>query len=138
MNELMRFDEITNRYYITETALLNRGIDIRARYTAQGLSDGGEAVNALLNDATDLVYNYAHDGVFDNDRQDYILATNEEARTHLFRALMAMAISLARYGNRLDSVEEAERAVAIPSQVKAEFDVVLPSLGHTLKYAGRW
>ena len=138
-DDRMVFDETTNRYYITEQALIEHGVDVRARFTAQGLSDGGaHAVNALISDATDLVYNYAHDGVYDTAVQDYILANEEKVRPGLFRALLAMAVSLARYGNRMDSVEAEERAVAIPSQVRAEFDIVYPCLGHTLKYSGRW
>lgn len=137
-DEKMIFDEYENRYKLTEEALLANGIDIRARYTEAGIGDAGLAITALISDATNIVYNYAHDGVYDNCKQDFILNNDEIVRKGVYRALLAMAKSLARYGNRLNSVEGGERGVAIPVEVKAEFEIVYPHLGHTLKYAGRW
>ena len=135
-DEKMTFDEYENRYFLTENALLNTGIDIRARWN--DATAGEDAVRQLLRDATTAVYNYAHDGVFDTQKQDYVINECKETRQGIYRALLAMAVSLARYGYRADSVDEGERAVAIPEAVKAEFDIVYPFLGHTLKYSGRW
>lgn len=137
-DERMTWDDYDRRYYLTEESLKKAGLDLRGRYTAQGVGDPGAVIQSIIRICTDTVYGYMHGYAFRTDLQDAAIATIEEARRKIYAALMAMIVPLARYGDRRDSVEKGERDIAIPEGVKNALSELIPGLGHSLIYSGRW
>lgn len=139
-DDKLRWDEYEERYFITEDALKLAGVDLRARFTSAG-KNADSVVKSMIRLASSIFYGYLHDGSLSTEIQDHFVHHTLDCRVGIYRSLLEIAISLARYGNRFDSVEEAERIVAIPMLVRQECEVDYDFLNcgtHAMKYSGRW
>lgn len=134
----MQWDDTAKRYYLTEEALNFIGIDYKARFNEGSIEDAGRVIRRAIVINTNAVYSYLHGFVFDTDKQDKAIEKFDSCRKKMFDALCANMLHLSNYGDMRNSPDERERAVAIPADVKAVFDEIIPELGHTLTYAGRW
>ena len=135
-DERLRWDDYENRYYLTEKALINIGIDIRSRLAFNKVSSPEYIINGFLDDLTDLVYNYIHKFSTNNECQDFTIAHCEEARKIIFRALKTQAKYVLLNGNLTLSVHEEERKAAISSEVTEILNTIITELGASLLYTG--
>lgn len=106
-DDLMRWDESTGRYYLTETALIRQGIDLRSRL---GRSPSPEyVINGLLTRTTALVYGYIHEHNINTQKQDALIAETPSMRDIIYNALLAQAVYVVYNGDLSISVKPEER-----------------------------
>lgn len=135
-DERLRWDDYENRYYLTEKALIDIGINIRSRLAFNKVSSPEYIINGFFDDITDLIYNYIHKHSANNELQDYLIAHYEEARKVIYRALKTQAKYVLLNGNLTLSVHEDERKAAISPEVTEILNTIITELGASLLYTG--
>lgn len=133
-DDLMRWDEATGRYYLTETALIRQGVDLRARL---GRSPSPEyVVNGLLNRATALVYGYIHAHNMNTLEQDRLIAETPSMRDIIYNALLAQALYIIYNGDLSISVKPEERENYMDNTARTELARIMPEYGRNILYSG--
>lgn len=136
--DFMRFDADTNRYYITEAALVSHGIDLRGRLAASSVAAPEFIVNGLLSDTTDMLYAYIHQFNVDNEFQDKLIAEVPSMRKVIYSALLHQAVYVVKNGNLTLSIDDNERQKAIDMTAISELNRIIPELGVSILHQGRW
>ena len=136
VDDYLSFDEISNQYILTERALLDYGIDLRARLAGRKAVSPEAIINGLLTTVSEQIYGFIHEYSLDNARQDVILARSPEVRPYMYRALMQHAIHVLNVGNLTYSVKAEERASAINGIAKQILGQTIPTLGKSILYTG--
>lgn len=111
-DEYLKYDELTGWYYITEKALISRGVDIRTRLARKRAVTPEYVINGLVGLTSEMIYNYIHQFSFDNPRQDYLITHIEELRPIILRALLQQAIYILRVGDAYLSKEDRDKAIS--------------------------
>ena len=133
-DDLMRWDDATGRYYLTETALIRQGVDLRARL---GRSPSPEyVVNGLLNRATALVYGYIHAHNMNTLEQDRLIAETPSMRDIIYNALLAQALYIIYNGDLSISVKPEERENYMDNTARTELARIMPEYGRNILYSG--
>ncbi len=135
-DELMRYDELTNMYYLTEEALIRRGVNLRARLTMTNAPSPEYVINGLLETVSEMIYNYIHDFSHNNCRQDMIINTSSQARSLLYKALLQQAIYMLKVGNLSLSVDEDVRKKAIDQNAINTLNTTITEVGASITYLG--
>lgn len=135
-DELMRYDELTNMYYLTEQALKRRGIDLRTRLAMTNSPSPEYVINGLLETVSELIYNYIHEFSLSNCRQDYIINSFSQARSIVYKALLQQAVYMLKVGNLSLSVDENVRKLAIDNSAKATLNTTITEIGASILYRG--
>lgn len=135
-DDYMIYDRTTNQWKLTEKALISRGIDLRRRLAGRKAMSPELLIDGLLTTVSEQIYGYIHAHAFDTARQDGILASNSEARSLLFRALLQQAVYVLNVGNLSYSIKPEERAAAINDIAKQILGQYIPSIGTTILYCG--
>lgn len=133
-DDLMVFDESTQRYQLTERALAH--INLRSRISQRRGADATTIINRLLLRTTDMVYNYIHKFNWNNKRQDEILAKSPSARPIIFRALLGQVEYILMNGDLSRSVEADKRAIAIDQETKECLNTTIIEVGIPITYTG--
>lgn len=88
-DEFMIFDERTNQYVLTEKALENAGIYIRARLSHSPVVNATNVINGLCRTATRHVYSFIHlHRSEDASEIDYYIANTHSLRDVMREALV--------------------------------------------------
>ena len=124
------------RYYLTENALNNNGINLRKRLESVPGTNAVAVINRLVTIATNQIYNYIHSFNSDNNAQDAIIANTPSMRDIIYRALIAQIEYLLLKGDLTRSTDIKDRQIAIDESAKAELNRVIPELGVPITYAG--
>jgi hypothetical protein len=135
-DELMRYDELTNMYYLTEQALVRRGIDLRTRLSMTNSPSPEYVINGLLITVSELIYNYIHSFSQYNAKQDEIINRVEQARSIVYKALLQQAVYMLKVGNLTLSVDENVRRHAIDSSAIATLSTTITEVGASILYQG--
>lgn len=135
-DELMRYDELTNMYYLTEEALIRRGIALRARLAMTNSPSPEYVINGLLETVSEMIYNYIHSFSTNNECQDVIINHVEQARSIVYKALVQQAVYMLKAGNLSLSVDENIRRNAIDQNAKTTLDTVIRDIGRPITYTG--
>jgi hypothetical protein len=135
-DERLRWDDYEERYYLTEQALINIGINIRERLAFNKVSSPEYIINGFLGDVTDLVYNFIHKFSANNERQDKIIAYYESARKIIFKALINQAKYVLMVGNLSLSSREEDRKNAISTGTHETLNTVIKEIGISVLYSG--
>lgn len=135
-DDFMRFDEITGQYVLTEAALLDRGIDIRAQLAETNSVSQEGVINNILETASDMVYGYIHSFSGDNMRQDRLIACLPSFRNVILRALRYQAVHIWFNGDLTLSADKSERENAVNTKVKELLERTVPEIGTTILYVG--
>lgn len=135
-DDMMIFDKVTNRYILTENALLTNGIDFRARLaaTANVMPEG--VVEGFTRLVSSMVYGYIHQHSGNNMLQDKAIACLPSLRPIMFNAMVFQAIYVSNVGNLYLSPDPAKRALAMDELAKQELDNTVPELGTSICYVG--
>lgn len=133
---LMRWNEEDGRYYITEQALKNFGVHVRARLGANDTIMADNVINSLLELATETTYDFIHEHSFDNSAQDYFIAKIPSLRNIIYKVLVRQAIYLYRVGDNRFSTDEALRRSYMYGGAEAALGVIVPELGTSILYSG--
>lgn len=137
-DDFMRWDEEQRKYFLTETALLSLGIDLRGRLAQTKATDPTLMINMILRNITQTVYSYIH-SFNDSTTQDNIIATVGSARKVLFNALCEQALYVCALGDQAYSMDEAKiRLMVSPHAKNILNDTNLPEYGVPLTYMGVW
>ena len=134
-DEYMKWDELEGRYYITEKALLSKGINVRERVS--GVS-ADSVINGIVTMSGDMVYNFIHQHNGDNETQDRLIATVPSLRRVMYRALLRQAVYYMANGDLSLSLEDEKRSKALSEEVRRELNTTIPELGTCILYQGRW
>ena len=133
----MIFDPNTNRYYLTEQALLDCGIDLRARLAARKAISPDNVIHSILRIATRHVYAFIHRYNIDNAAQDKAVACVPSLRPIIEEALLVQAVYTLNVGDLSNSVKPEERAAAYHPELEDILGVPVCELGgRSILYAG--
>ena len=140
-DEFMVVDEISNHYVLTEAALLNYGIDLRARLTRSSTVSPENSINSILQTASDMIYQYIHSFNADNDLQDTLILQIPSLRPIIYKAMLYQAVYVLNVGNLYLSTKEDERKNAIDMLARQVLLTTVKELKVPITYTGvfnRW
>lgn len=132
----MVFDKLTGQYVITEKALIDRGINIRARLSETAAVTPEAVISTLVHTASDMIYQFIHEHNTNNAAQDCFIAKCPQVRPVIFRAMLYQAVYVMNVGNLYLSTDDAERSKAIDKLAEGVLGNVIPGLGISLLYTG--
>ena len=135
-DEYMVFDKLTGQYVITEKALMDRGINIRARLSETAGVTPEAVISTLVHTASDMIYQFIHEHNTNNAAQDCLIARCPQVRPVIFRAMLYQAVYVMNVGNLYLSTDDAERSKAIDKLAEGVLGNVIPGLGISLLYTG--
>ena len=135
----MYFDPVLQMYVLTPVCAQRLGLNMEARVRQKGAVNGEIIVKQTLQTVSMQIYQFLHSRAMDTVYQDEILSCNPEARPVLQMALEQQLLYYMQVGNLSRSVDREKRALAIDELAKEILEnTVIPSLGHSLAYVGRW
>lgn len=135
-DELLKYDESTNKYYLTEQALIREGLPLRDRL-AEGSAPSAEyVINGFLKRVTGVIYAYIHSYTADNDAQDYFISHLPSARTMIYNALINQAIYMYHNGDLTLSKDRADKEAAFDTVALSELNRTLPEIQCSILYTG--
>lgn len=135
-DERLTWDESDGRYYITEQALKNNGLDLRARLSDNDTISADVIVNKIIRYSTSMIYNFIHAHNEDNRTQDRLIAGVPSLRNIIYHALLAQAEYLTANGDPSLSLDPNIRALAISEMAKLELYTDVEELGVSICYSG--
>lgn len=135
-DEYMTFDCARGQYVLTEKALTENGIDLRADLSATSAVTPEAVVFMVVKTASDMIYGYIHKFSADNDLQDRLIATHPPLRRIIFEAMLYQAVYIRRVGNLYLSTDDNERKKAIDELAKGWLERTVPGLGTSILYTG--
>ena len=107
-DDLMRFNETSGRYVITEEALKSKGIYLRTRLERYRTQDMSAIINAFCDQASLHVYTYIHQYSVDI-RIDRLIAMCSEYRPIVYNAMIEQAKYIYFNGDQTLSAKPEER-----------------------------
>lgn len=135
-DELLKYDESTNKYYLTEQALIREGLPLRDRL-AEGSAPSAEyVINGFLKRVTGVIYAYIHNYNADNEKQDYLISHLPSARTMIYNALINQAIYMYHNGDLTLSKDRADKEAAFDTVALSELNRTLPEIQCSILYTG--
>lgn len=137
-DDYMRFDDVTKQYVLTETALMSKGINLRARLEENTTVIPDTVIENVVQTASDMIYQYIHMHNIDNGMQDYIIAKVPSARQVIYRAMLYQVMYVCNVGNLYLSKEKADRDAAIDVLAIQILNTTLPEVGRSVLYTGSW
>ena len=135
-DEYMKFDEERGQYVLTEKALMDRGINLRADFSETDAITPEAGILTIVYTASDMIYGYIHEFSADNMRQDYLISKLPALRKIIFEAMLYQAIYIRRVGNLYLSTDDNEREKAIDEVAKQWLGRTVPELGTSILYVG--
>lgn len=135
-DDYMVFDQTTYRYYITEKALLDAGIDLRTRLAARKATNPEGIINSLIKTATRHIYGFIHAHTVNTQGVDRIIANVPSARPIMQEALVIQATYVLYVGDLYNSVKPEDKAAAISEEAVQVLGQLLPEMGRSLLYTG--
>lgn len=134
----MIFDENLNQYLLTETALMNYGVNLRARLSSTSGVSPESQINYAVYRVSNIIYGFIHEHNTNTSLQDYYLAKVPSLRQIIFKAMLAQALYMFNVGALDDSTDERLRSMAITNEAIRELNKDVPELRlPTILYTGR-
>lgn len=137
-DDFMRWDEDAKRYYLTEAALVQNGVDLRGRLSAAKAVSADLVINRFLRTVSNAVYQYLHAYQFDNDQQDRVIASFEGARKIMMDALIEQGIYMSAVGDLSMEADKEKRGLVMSDHAIAELNRTIPEVGVPLTFCGVW
>lgn len=137
-DELLCWDDSTQKYYLTEQALIREGIDIRGRLALTKADSADYIINGFLKRVTNVVYGFIHKHNSRNDVQDYFIAVVPSLRAKILLALTYQALFIWFNGDWTLSAEKEKRDNPIDPVAIDELNTKVPELNNPITYRGEW
>lgn len=137
-DELMTWDDETQKYYITETALIGEGLDIRGKLARNKANSPEYVLNGFIKRVTFEVYKFIHGDSSQTDLIDYFIAVCPSLREKIRLALTNQAIYIRRNGDSLLSPEKEVRDNYMDPVAKSILNERVPELNNPITYRGEW
>lgn len=134
--ETMIFDADKNQYILTEKALNKRGIFLRERLAVTRCPSPEYVIFGLLENVSDMIYEYIHNFSTHNDKQDCIINNYKGARDVIERAMTKQAIYYIYNGNLNMAIEDSARNKAISPEAVSELNKTIREIGSSILYTG--
>lgn len=135
-DDYMVFDKAVNQYVLTEQALLNRGVDIRAELSETATVAPESVINDFVRLASDMIYGYIHEFSANNMAQDHHIACIPSLRPIIMNAMIYQAKYLYFNGNLSLSTKLEERDAAIDKTAIQWLGRTVPELRRSILYVG--
>ena len=135
-DEFMEFNKLTNRYQLTERALLAHGIDVREMMGPNPSVDPTYVINQIARRTSQLIYNYIHQFNTNTQRQDMIIAKTPSLRPKMYEILGAQALYMIDNGDLSLSTNPEEKKQAIDEVVKGMLAEEISEYGVSILYGG--
>lgn len=137
-DNIMIFDEISKQLILTEQATLDNGIQLRARLSRKKNTDPTSVIMSLTRRVSNIIYNYLHQFSLNNMAQNEFIASNEECRYIVYRAMIEQLEYMLMNGDLSRSPEISKRQLFIDESAKQTLNTVISSIGIPLTYTGVW
>lgn len=137
-DNIMIFDEISKQFILTEQATLDNGIQLRARLSRKKNTDPTSVIMSLTRRVSNIIYNYLHQFSLNNMAQNEFIASNEECRYIVYRAMIEQLEYMLMNGDLSRSPEISKRQLFFDESAKQTLNTVIPSIGVPLTYMGVW
>ena len=135
-DELLKYDESTKKYYLTEQALIREGLPLRDRLAEDSAPSAEYVINGFLKRVTGVIYAYLHNYNADNEKQDYLISHLPSARTMIYNALINQAIYMYHNGDLTLSKDRADKEAAYDTVALSELNRTLPEIQCSILYTG--
>ena len=118
-DDYMTFDELTGHYVLTEKFALERyGLELYEDANDRNSSNQQIAVQAILKQCSNLIYNYIHQFSIYNLRQDCLIATVPHMRNVIMQAMGEQLVYMSQVGDLSRSTDLEKRKLAIDENAK--------------------
>ena len=129
-DDYLTYNENTGRYVLTTKNLLeNYGIDLDS-------SANNVGAQGILNMVSISIYNFIHKHNFNNEMQDYMIASTEKGRKIINDAMCMQFMYIRQAGYLSRSTDKDKRAMAIDEDAKEILSQVIPEFGCSVLYCG--
>ena len=129
-DDYLTYNENTGRYVLTTKNLLeNYGIDLNSSANSVG-------AQGILNMVSISIYNFIHKHNFNNEMQDYMIASTEKGRKIINDAMCMQFMYIRQAGYLSRSTDKDKRAMAIDEDAKEILSQVIPEFGCSVLYCG--
>ena len=129
-DDYLTYNETTGRYVLTTKNLLeNYGIDLNSSANSVG-------AQGILNMVSISIYNFIHKHNFNNEMQDYMIASTEKGRKIINDAMCMQFMYIRQAGYLSRSTDKDKRAMAIDEDAKEILSQVIPEFGCSVLYCG--
>ena len=135
-DELMRWDEASCRYYLTEKALVNNDTNLREMLSANRAINAEFIINRVVRHVTEQVYNYIHSHSTNTERQDQWIKHIPSLRSIIYNALINQAEYLLAVGDPTKTLERDKREMGIDVNAAHILDETVPEIGVPITYQG--
>lgn len=137
-DELMWWDDATQKYYITEQSLIREGIDIRGRMALNKITSPEYVINGFLKRVTNAVYGFIHKHNSRNDVQDYFIGVVPSLREKMRLALTYQALFIWFNGDWTLSADREKRENAIDPLAIDVLNTKVSEIDNPITYRGEW
>lgn len=118
-DDFMIFDEMTGHYVLTAKFALDRyGLELYESVNERNSTNAQIAVNAILRQVSNLIYNFIHNFSIYNKRQDCIIATDPRMRKVIMEAMGEQLLYMSQVGDLSRSTDPEKRKLAIDETAK--------------------
>jgi hypothetical protein len=129
-DDYLTYNENTGRYVLTTKNLLeNYGINLDSSANSVG-------AQGILNMVSISIYNFIHKHNFNNEKQDYMIASTEKGRKIINDAMCMQFMYIRQAGYLSRSTDKDKRAMAIDEDAKEILSQVIPEFGCSVLYCG--
>jgi hypothetical protein len=137
-DELMTWNEEDEMYYITEEALIRKGINIRSRLALNKASSPEYVIEGIISDASNDIYGYIGEYSMNNYLQKGLIATVPSLRRKIYRALLEQANYNILQGRLSMSAEADKRTpnIYICTTARQILSETVEELGYSILYTG--
>lgn len=137
-DEFLMWDDASQKYYLTEQALIQEGIDIRGRLARNKATSPEYIINGFLKRVTYEVYTFIHRHNQRTDLQDYFIAICPSLREKIRLALTYQALHIWFNGDALLSTDKDRRENYIDQVAVDILNEKVIELGNPITYRGEW
>lgn len=137
-DELLIWDDQSQKYYLTEKTLIDEGLDIRGKLARNKANNPESVLNGFINRVTYEVYKYIHGDSAQTELIDYFIAVCPSLREKIRLALINQAIYMRRNGDSLLSPEKEIRENYIDPIAISILNERVPELENPITYRGEW
>lgn len=137
-DELMIWNDADEMYYITEQALVRKGIDIRSRLAFNKASSPEYVIQGVITDASNDIYGFIGEYAGYNHMQKQLIATVPSLRRKIYRALLEQANYNILQGRLSMSAEADKRTpnIYICTTARQILSETVKELGCSILYTG--
>lgn len=137
-DDFLTWDDTSQKYYITEKALINEGINIRDRLARNKANSPEYVLNGFIKRVTYVTYAYIHSHNSRTDVQDYLIAICPSLREKIKQALIYQATYMWFNGDLSLSTDKDKRENYMDKIAADVLNEKVPELNNPITYRGDW